>query len=459
MAQQGTRSRVAPALQEGTLQPSAPELEEAVLGAILLERDGLEKVSDMLRPEHFYVDANRLIYAAVLQLRNRALPINILMAAEQLKKNGELDEAGGAYHVSQLTSKVASSRDIEHHARVILQKFMLRTYRKLGDILQKVGDEDDVFDLAEQVNEWMAKVNAVNTSGDPVSMAKAIADIADDRSQHVRIKLGLTGIDDCVSMGPGDVTVIGARPAVGKTAVALTIAEAAAEQGHKVLIISLEMSTRQLAARVAATTSGVDSNRITINDLRDEERDRIAQVFAAKGSHLEGILVADRARFHASEAYGVIARAKERYGCEMVIVDYLQLMDGDGDNGHAVMGNITKSLKQATKAAGVRLVELSQLKRRDGADGGSQCNPVMSDLRESGQIEADADMIILLGRPTGATNILAKLEKNKFGPVGSFNLNYNLSTQRIGDAPPAPAVRPAPKDFTEPVKDDGSLPF
>lgn len=436
----------------GKLPPQAPELERLVLGAIMLEKDALGTVSDFLDEEHFYEQPHRLIYAACIELRNAGIVCDIATVFDRLRTNGTAENAGGAFYVSQLTNGVASSANVEAHARIVVQKYLLRELITLGSKLSAIDDTLDPFEALDQVNEAVGKVNAITTNGDPRRASEIIAEMVDNRARPVQIALGLPGLDECVSMAPGNVCIVGARPAVGKTAVALTTVRSVAMSGYNVAFVSLEMSASQLMARLMSTITGIDSNRITINDLDEIDRDKMAKAAATHAAWIDRIVIDDRATLKSSEVFGLFAKLKSRQKCEVVIVDYMQLMEGEGSNGTAEMTNISKRLKQAAKSSGVRLINLSQLKRRDGAD----VNPVMDDLRESGQIESDGDIIILLGREKGSETLKVKLEKHKFGPLGTFDVPYDLSTQTIGARMQAPAFDPRlpVRSFTEPTRDE-----
>jgi replicative DNA helicase len=323
-------------------------------------------------------------------------------------------------------------------------------------------DTAEVFELLDTTYGSLAELlGEVESGSAPVTMAEIMGRIVDNRERPVRIPLGMGQMDDCVAMGPGDIMIVGARPAVGKTAAGLTFTRNVAKQGYRVLSITLEMSDEQLTARVTSTISGVDSNRITLNTVSEEERERMAAKFTENGDWLNNILVDDRATLRDKEVFGLFARARNRYKVDLILIDYIQLSDAEGNTGHEVMSKFSKTVKQAAKKEGLRVIELSQLKRRDG----NEEKPIISDLRESGQLEADGDYIVLLGRAKGSSQMSADLVKNKFGPIGYFIWNYDLSTQHIsgiGSAPPVfnPAL-PASIGHAvlPPERDDDSVPF
>lgn len=447
----------------GRIQPQAPELEQAVIGAALMERDTLRELSGILDPEHFYVQAHATIWRLMLGLLNDGEAIDILTVTERAKATGDLDIIGGAFYISQLSNKVASGANAEYHARIIQQKFMQRRMIELGHRLTAIEESEDVFDTLDQANAMLAEVNAIPMTADPVSAAEIIAGIADENERPLFIHFGMGELDRHVCMGPKQVVVIGARPAVGKTTFALNACMNMARDGHRVLFVSLEMSARDLGSKVSGILTGIDSERITHGEISDDERLRIVQVNSTHGGWLSRLMVEDMSALRAAQVAGIVQRAVQRHGVSVVVIDYLQCVTGDGDSSVERMSNISRACKTAAKATGVRLIELSQLKRRDGADE----DPEMSDLREAGQIEADGDIIIMLGRKKGEGEILAKIVKNKVGPIGNVILPFDLASQTIGarwqtpQPPPfnprlpihSPAT-PSPDNRIEPVRED-----
>lgn len=420
-------------LEVGKIPPQAPELEQAVLGATMLYRDALTKLSSFLEAEHFYVEAHKAIYKAQLHLLNSDEPIDILTVIHRLKATAELDIVGGAFYISQLTNKATGAAASEAHARIVVQCFMKRQLiaTSANTMRDAYDDSVDVFDLLDQHNEGMASVNSIVAQKDPDNAAVIVDAMVKNRNKDHYIHFGMSDLDTHVAMGPGCVCVVGARPAVGKTTFVINGLINMAKAGHRSLFLSLEMNQTQLSAKIMSILTGIDSETITRNDITEEQRATIATAAAYNGVWIPRILINDLASLRASQVAGLFEQAAKRHQCSVVVIDYLQLMDGEGDGPTERMSNISKSCKQAAKASGLRLIEVSQLKRRDGAD----VNPEMSDLRESGQIEADGDIIILLGRPMGSQELTAKIAKNKMGPIGKVTIPFNLITQGIGWAP------------------------
>jgi replicative DNA helicase len=439
----------------GKQPPQAADLEQAVLGACLLERQAIRTVQGILEPGHLYVKAHVEIWGIIIALAEEGNPVDILTVTERAKAMGRLDAVGGPFYISQLANKVASSANVEYHARIIQQKYILRTLHKLGAELQRSEEGDDIFEVLDKANEMMAKVNAIPGHSDPSTAAEVMAEIADNRDKPVYIHMGLGSIDRHVKLGPGNICVIGARPSVGKTTFAVNAAMNMARSGHKVLFISMEMSKTELTSKIAGILTGIDTERITRAEHDERDREVIAAANVEHGSWLPRIMIEQSATLEAGQVAGIIARSVARHDVEVVILDYLQCITADGDSPVDRMTKISRACKSAAMATGVRLIELSQLKRRDGAD----TDPQMSDLREAGQIEADGDIIIMLGRAKGSSELLWKVEKNKVGPIGADTVNFDLPTQRIGPAwasPTAPTFNPRlphPDNHIEPTGD------
>jgi replicative DNA helicase len=430
-------SLIDPALDEaGKLPPQAPDYEQAVLGCILLEgREPYSIVSDYLLPEHMYVDTHRRIYEVIVQQFNDGIRPDILTVTEGLRTRGELELAGGPYYISQLTNKVARSTNVDRYGRVLLQKYMLRELIRVSqETMRDAYDETcDVFDVLAKHTAATGMINGMVASHDPVSALDIWRRMADDTEKKEFIPMYLDPeMDQAVSMGPGQVTTVGARPTIGKTTLVLNALKRIAQRGHNVAYISLEMTDEQLVAKLAAPVTGINAELLTKNDLNDNERARFvnAGISSPNTEWLPRLFVMDIAGLDASQIYGIFDRLVRRQKVKVIGIDYLQLMSAKGDTGTQEMTNISKAIKWATKGTRVRTINISQLKRRPGAD----VDPEMSDLRESGQIEADSDLILLLGRVAGTSTMRVKAAKNKLGRTGDFNLEYDLIHQDIGMA-------------------------
>lgn len=401
-----------PPMLDGKLQPQATELEEAVLGAMMLEKEALSTVIDILKPEAFYKPAHQSIYRAIVDLFNSSEPIDILTVAAQLKKNGELELAGGAYYISQLTHRVASSANAEYHARIILQKYIQRELIRISTEVINTSYEDtsDVFDLLDKATESIYQLVDANVrkqqEGISKLLAKAIAQI-EEASQQTS---GVTGVPsgfttiDRVTGGwqKSDLIIVAARPAMGKTALVLTLARNAAVDFDKpVVVFSLEMSSLQLVNRLISAEAEIDGEKIRKGDLRDHEfvqlNERIKKLSNAP------LFIDDTPALSIFELRAKARRLKENHDIQMIVIDYLQLMtsgtEGRGGNREQEISYISRSLKSLAKELNVPIIALSQLSRDVEKRPQGTKRPQLSDLRESGAIEQDADMVCFIYRP------------------------------------------------------------
>lgn len=433
----------------GRVPPQAVDIEQALVGACLLGGGALRNVSGIIEAHQIYHDHTRKVWEIMIELDREGAAIDILMVTQRAAAKGILDEIGGAFFIAQLASRVSSGANAEYHARIVQEKYIQRQLIALGHNLAALDEGADVFDVLDMATAMVADVNSIPSGRDPRNAAEVAAEIVDDRKRPVFVSLGMGRLDDHVRLKPKDVMVIGARPSVGKTTFAVNACMNMARAGHKVLFISLEMTERDLVAKITSALTGIDAERITLGDIDEADRTRIAAANAEHGVWMPRILIEDLAALKASQLSGIIHRAVKRHGVEVVVIDYLQCVEGEGDTPVDRMTHISRACKAAAKSTGVRLIELSQLKRRDGAEEA----PVMSDLREAGQIEADGDIIVMLGRRKGESVLTAYVEKNKVGPIGTVELAFDLARQQIGHgfAPHASAQFPA-----KPKTDDGT---
>ncbi|MEL6558205.1 MAG: replicative DNA helicase [Bacteroidota bacterium] len=397
--------------QLGKIPPQALELEEAVLGALMLERDALTTVIDILKPDSFYRDAHKLIYEAIVQLFNNSEPVDILTVISQLRKDGKLELVGGSYAVTELTKKINSAANIEFHARIISENSIKRELIRISTEIQQEAYEDttDVFQLLDKTEASLFEVSEShirkNYSDMRSLMHEAIMELEEKKHQ----KDGLTGVPsgftalDRVTSGwqPSDLIIIAARPAMGKTAfVVSAMRNAAVDFSRGVAIFSLEMSSVQLVNRMISAEAELDSEKIKKGTLADYEWEQLVH----KTSKLTEapIYIDDTPGLSILELRAKCRRLKAQHDIQMIIIDYLQLMSGDnskgGGNREQEIASISRALKGIAKELNVPVIALSQLSRAVETRGGDK-RPQLSDLRESGSIEQDADMVMFLYRP------------------------------------------------------------
>ena len=445
----------------GKVPPQAKDLEEAVLGALMLEKTAFDTVIEILKPECFYVEAHQRIFTAMQSLANKSQPIDILTVAEELKTKEELEMVGGAYYVTKLTNAVVSAANIEAHARIILQKFIQRELIRIsGEIIgDAYEDSTDVFDLLDDAESKLFEItnNHIRKNFDTIDsvLVKTIQRIEDLRHKNedvTGVPSGFTHLDR-VTYGwqNTDLIILAARPAVGKTAFALNLARNAVMHPSKptpVALFSLEMSAGQLVQRILAAESEIWLEKIARGKLEEHE---MKQLYARGIQRLAQapLFIDDTPALNIFELRAKCRRLKNKHNIGMIIIDYLQLMSGTGENRNGnreqEISNISRNLKGLAKELNVPIIALSQLSRAvetRGAKEGSRI-PQLSDLRESGAIEQDADMVMFLYRPEyydvttsaegenikGLTEV--KIAKHRNGTLETVKLKALLHIQKF----------------------------
>lgn len=393
----------------GKLPPQAVDLEETLLGALMLEKGPVNDVIDILKPESFYKDAHKKIYAAIQDLFGDSQPIDILTVTQQLRSKGELEEVGGAFYVSQLTNRVASAAHAEAHARIIAQKYILRELIRIsGTVIQKAYDEtSDVFDLLDEAESLLFEVAEGNIRKNYDSMAQLMRQAVSGIEEAMQREDGVSGIPtgftklDRVTSGwqPSDMIVLAARPGMGKTAFVLSMARNTAVDYDKgVAVFSLEMSSVQLVNRMISGEAGISGEKLRKGDLSQAEFQQLHE----KTSRLAKapLFIDDTPALSIFELRAKCRRLKQQHDIQLVIIDYLQLMSagGNGGNREQEISTISRSIKEIAKELNVPIIALSQLSRSVESRGGDK-RPMLSDLRESGAIEQDADIVCFIYRP------------------------------------------------------------
>lgn len=394
----------------GKVQPQALELEEAVLGAILLDKDALGIVSNILKSkDDFYSDQNKAVYGAVLSLASKYAPIDLLTVTEELKKSGQLDVIGGGYYLVEMTNRVGSSANIEYHAHIVKQKSIQRQLGAFGMQLTKNAFEDVMTlpELLQMAERGIFGVTNNNVSKVAVSVASLAVDSLKRLDEARKNKDGITGVPtgfdtlDGVTGGwqPSDLMILAARPAQGKTALALNLAMNAAKEKVPVAFFSLEMSSEQLMDRLLSSEARVNGNLLKRGRVPDSDMPSV--ISAVELISELPIFIDDTPALSIGEFRSKCRQLKMQHDIGFVVVDYLQLMVGErlrGDSRDVEIGTISKGLKNTAKELGVPVIALSQLSRDNEKRGGSK-RPLLSDLRESGNIEQDADIVMFIHRP------------------------------------------------------------
>lgn len=410
---QRTLANIDLSAQLGKVPPQAVDLEEAVLGALMLEKDALSQVIEILKPEIFYKDANREIYAAIKELFENSEPVDILTVTNWLRKNGKLEFVGGAYYIASLTSRVNSSANIEYHTRIIIEMAIKRELIRISSEIQHDAFEDstDVFELLDRTEQALFDVSETNIRKNFVNMRQLMNDAIRELEIKKNKKDGLTGVPsgftalDRITSGwqKSDLVIIAARPGMGKTALVVSaMRNAAVEFNRPVAIFSLEMSAIQLVNRLISAEAELESDKIKKGNLEDYEWQQL--VYKTSKITEAPIFIDDTPALTILELRAKSRRLVSQHHVEMIIVDYLQLMTGDrsknnsSGNREQEIASISRALKNLAKELNIPVIAISQLSRAVETRGGDK-RPQLSDLRESGSIEQDADMVLFLYRP------------------------------------------------------------
>jgi replicative DNA helicase len=443
----------------GKVPPQAKDLEEAVLGAIMLEKSAFDAVIEILKPECFYVEANQRIFRTMQALAQKSSPIDILTVVEELKTREELEMVGGPYYVTKLTNMVVSSANIEAHARIVMQKFIQRELIRIsGEIIgDAYEDATDVFDLLDDAESKLFEItnNHLRKNFDSIDavLVKTLQRIEDLRNKNEDISGVPTGFPslDKITFGwqSTDLIILAARPSVGKTAFALNLARSAALDPHKptaVAFFSLEMSSSQLVQRILSAESEIWLEKIARGKMEDHEMQQLYKRGIQRLANAP-IFIDDTAALNIFELRAKCRRLKNKHNVGLILIDYLQLMSGAGENRNAnreqEISRISRDLKGLAKELQVPIIALSQLsreveKRKDGNK-----MPQLSDLRESGAIEQDADMVMFLYRPEyyditsnemgesnrGETHV--RIAKHRNGSLETIKLKALLHIQKF----------------------------
>ncbi|MCM1520393.1 MAG: replicative DNA helicase [Lachnoclostridium sp.] len=398
----------------GRIPPRDKDLEEAVLGALMLERDAYTVVCDILKPESFYDPVNQKIYSAIQALGASQQPIDMLTVTEQLRQMGAINEVGGPMFISELTSRVASGAHVEYHARIVAQKYLARELiRFASQIESQAFDESyDVDDLLQEAEGKLFEISQRNVKKDVTQIDPVIGQAIEQIQTAANRATGLSGLEsgyhelDKLTSGwqNSDLIIIAARPAMGKTAFVLSMAKNMAVSSNiPVAIFSLEMSNLQLVNRLIQNTCEIEGEKIKSGQLSPMEWDQLM----SRVKHLYGapLFIDDTASLSIFELRTKARRLVREHDVKFIIIDYLQLMNASGmkfGSREQEVSMISRSLKQLAKELNIPIVALSQLNRSvesRGADSKDGKRPQLSDLRESGAIEQDADIVCFIHRP------------------------------------------------------------
>ena len=459
-----SRSRTRPAdynklmTGTGTLPPQAKEIEEGVLGAIMLEKGAFDTVIELLKPEVFYVDAHQRIFKSMVSLSNKSVPIDMLTVVEELKATGDLEMVGGPYYINKLTNAVVSAANILAHARILVQRFIQRELIRISTdtISDSYDDSLDVFDLLDVAESRLFEITnshlRQNFEDINTVLKKTIEHIEEMRNRKDEMTGVTSGFPklDAVTYGwqQTDLIILAARPSVGKTAFALNLARAAVLNKRKptsTAFFSLEMSSSQLVTRILSAESDIPMKSISRGTLEDHQMVQLQKkgITALQDAPL---FIDDSPGLNIFELRAKCRRLKNKHNLGLVIIDYLQLMSGSGErnsNREQEISKISRDLKGLAKELKVPIIALSQLSREVEKRTSSNKMPQLSDLRESGAIEQDADMVMFLYRPeyhnltqdehgrSTEGQVQLKIAKHRNGNLETLNFIAHLQFQKF----------------------------
>lgn len=425
------------------IPPQAIDFEEAVLGALILEKNAVTRVIDMLQPEMFYNTEHKEIYSAIQSLFFDNKPIDQLTVINKLKETNNLDRVGGAYNISRLTNKISSSANIEYHARILIQKHIKRELIRVGSeiISDAYDDSQDDLSLLDKAGEKIFKISSLNFRNEYKGMEElaqeAILSIEKMQSSDSGLRGVPSGFRELDGFTSGwqksDLIVLAARPGMGKTSFAIQLARNASDKGFPAAIFSLEMSDRQLMNRLIVSESEIYSDKIKTGNLNEFDWDKINRGIASLID--KDIFIDDTPSLSVFELRAKARRLKEQKGIELIVIDYIQLMTVGNHTGNreTEISTISRSLKSIAKELDIPIIVLSQLNRSVETRGDK--HPLLSDLRESGAIEQDADVVLFLYRPEyygietlsgESLNGLAEviIAKHREGSLGTIEMQF-----------------------------------
>ena len=396
---------------QGRVQPQAIDFEEAVLGAMMLEQNATGQVIDKLLPDMFYKEAHRYIFEAIRQVFESGNPVDLLSVTTQLRKNKKLEAIGGSYYLATLTNKVVSSANIEFYARIISEKFIQRQLISVStETIRDAFDEStDVLDLLDKAEKNLFDIAEQNFRRSNADMALLVQEFINEMKEAKNSKKELRGLPsgftdmDRFTGGwqKSNLIILAARPGMGKTAFVLSMARnMAVDQKIPVAFFSLEMSAADLIMRLVSAETGIKNEKLKRADLTNTEfADLVERISSLTDAPL---IIDDTPGLSVFELRAKCRRLKQQYGIQCIVIDYLQLMSGGKEtkgNREQEISTISRSLKTLSKELNIPVIALSQLNRSVESRSTTSKRPQLSDLRESGAIEQDADMVLFIYRP------------------------------------------------------------
>ncbi|MFL8712562.1 replicative DNA helicase [Clostridioides sp. GD02377] len=431
------------------IPPHSVESEQSILGSILLDKDAIITVTETIKPDDFYKEAHKIIYECMITLSNKGEPIDLITLTEELRKQGHLNDIGGVSYITSLSTIVPTTSNVKYYADIVKEKSVLRKLIKASNEIINLGysGATKIEDVLEQAEKSIFDISQEKTSDDFKSINLVLMDAYDmieklytNKSDVTGITTGFKDLNKKINgLQRTDLILIAARPAMGKTAFSLNLVQNAALKGDaSVAVFSLEMSKEQLVQRMLSSQSSVELKKIKTGTLNDNDWPRIIDAMAVLSD--AKIHIDDTPGIKISELRSKCRKLKIEKGLDLVLIDYLQLMEGEGNNEsrQQEISKISRSLKILAKELNCPVVALSQLSR--APEQRADHRPMLSDLRESGAIEQDADIVMFLYRDeyyhadSESKNIgEVIIAKNRHGETGSVELVWLGEVQRFGD--------------------------
>lgn len=434
---------------EERVPPQNIEAEQAVLGAMLIDKEAIAKATELLSADDFYREAHRVIFSAMLELYNKNEAVDMVTVTEILKRDNKLEDIGGIAYITSLANVVLTAANVKYHAEIVAEKSVLRQLVRVSTEIAAMGYEanDDVGTLLDTAESRILEISNRKKKNDFTAINDILMDSVQSIESLLQNKGGLTGLPagfadlDKLTSGlhPSDFIILAARPSMGKTALALNIVQNVALRAHKVIggeprsvaFFSLEMSKEQLVNRMLCAEAGIDSQRLRVGEMHDEDWTHLWD--ACDTMSRAKIYIDDTAGITAMDMRSRARRLKAEHGLDLIVVDYLQLMQGSGKRNNSgdrqqEVSEISRSLKALARELDVPVLALSQLSR--SVESRQIKRPMLSDLRESGSLEQDADIVAFLYREdyynpdTENKHTELIIAKHRNGPVDTVNLFF-----------------------------------
>ncbi|EQK40562.1 MULTISPECIES: replicative DNA helicase [Paraclostridium] len=433
----------------GRIPPHSVESEQSILGSILLDKEAIITVTETIKPEDFYKEAHKIIYECMMKLNNKNEPIDLITLTEELKKQGHLEDIGGISYITSLSTIVPTTSNVKYYADIVKEKSVLRKLIRVSNDILNLGYDSSikVEDILEKAEKQIFDISQEKSSEDFQTINSVLMDTYDTIEKLYTNKEDITGIttgfDDLNKKTNGlqrtDLLLVAARPAMGKTAFSLNLVQNAALKGDaSVAVFSLEMSKEQLVQRMLSAQSHVELKKIKTGNLDENDWPRIIDAMSVLSN--ANIYIDDTPGIKIGELRSKCRKLKIEKGLDLILIDYLQLMEGDGGNEsrQQEISKISRSLKIIAKELNCPVVALSQLSR--APEQRSDHRPMLSDLRESGAIEQDADIVMFLYRdeyyhPDSERKNIGEIiiAKNRHGETGSVELVWLGEIQKFAN--------------------------